>query len=125
MAQEDRYPVLGQDPRRSRIAYASQIVVLALLLRHFQAQGHFEVLGTYLRVWNPLVKPCGHLHAKEFVILSDRILRPHGAFPGFGARAPLSVSLAPEHSHPARTLPSPTPRAHHPQCTCGAGASRA
>lgn len=86
-------PVLGMNPRRLAISFLVQAAVLGVVAYQMINTGQMDVVANYLGVVNPWSKPCGLLDAKEFIMLSDNIVRPSGVAPGYGAGA-LALVLA-------------------------------
>jgi hypothetical protein len=75
-------------------------VTAAVLYKMADDSGMTTILKSHLRAapWNPLSKPCGLLEAKEYVILSDRIVvgkgQASGPQPGAGKRGKAGVPAA-------------------------------
>jgi hypothetical protein len=75
---------VGASTLRVLISLLMQAAVVVVLFIKAKDSGLFGVIGTYLRAYNPLIKPCGLLPHKEFVILSDRVVQSYGMAPGLG-----------------------------------------
>jgi hypothetical protein len=68
-----------------------------------QRSGLLDAATSYIKVYNPMIKPCGLLPHKEFLILSDAIVAPAGTGPGYG------TPLLPPHSASRRRVRPPRP----------------
>lgn len=87
--QTSAQPQTGLLKKRAAASVVLYAVVVSVLYRQFQASGMIDLLGSHLRAapWNVLSPPCGLLEAKEFVVMSDRVVTPDGqAVPGAGER---------------------------------------
>ena len=78
-------PLMGLQPRRLLASAVLYVIAAAVLYQKFSNGGTIEVVSSHLRSWTR--KNCGLLAAQEYVIMSDRILKPWGAFPGAGAHS--------------------------------------
>lgn len=76
-------PFLGLQPRRLLASAVLYVIASAVLYQRFNEGSTIEVVKSHLRSWTR--KNCGLLAAQEYVIMSDRILKPWGAVPGAGA----------------------------------------
>jgi dihydroorotase-like cyclic amidohydrolase len=59
-----------------------QALIVAILASRMHESGLFNLVGSFVTVLNPWSTPCGLLPHKEFLLLSDRVIRPHGVVPG-------------------------------------------
>ena len=83
-----KVPEFGTDPRRVFISAAMQVAVVAFLLHYFLGSAAYYDVKAYLST--RFGEPCGLLPQKEFVLVSDRVVRPFGTYPGYGEwRMPL------------------------------------
>ena len=78
-------PFLGLQPGRLLASAVMYVIAAAVLYQKFNDGGTLEVVGSHVRSWTRT--NCGLLAAQEYVIMSDRILKPWGAVPGAGAAA--------------------------------------
>jgi allantoinase len=70
--------------RRVLLSLFAQAVVVAFLYRRLSEAGIVDVVGSYLVTYNPAIPACGLLPAKEFILLSDRVVGyARAAGPGF------------------------------------------
>lgn len=99
-------PRLGFLPPRLLASIFLYTVTMGVLYKMADDNGTLALLKSHLQAapWNPLSPPCGLLSAKEFVIMSDRVVvggskgEAVGPQPGAG-----------------KLRPMPT-RRHHPRC---------
>lgn len=78
-------PELGLQRSRLGASAVMYAIAIAVLYQRFDASGVFGLAASHLRVLSPWEKACGHLDAKEFVLLSSRVLQPRGEpAPGAG-----------------------------------------
>lgn len=77
-------PVLGMDPRRLFLAFLLQASVLSIVVYQMYAGGALAVARDYAWVMSPWTQPCGLLEHKEFILVSDNVVRTFGSGPGYG-----------------------------------------
>ena len=77
-------PVMGLAPQRLLISVTLQVIALAFVLQRLRDTGVGATLHTFWRAHSPLVPACGLQEAKQFVLLSDRVVAPHSVGPGVG-----------------------------------------
>ncbi|KAL6782503.1 DAL1 [Auxenochlorella protothecoides x Auxenochlorella symbiontica] len=76
-------PVLGMDPRRLFLAFLLQASVLSIVVYQMYAGGALAVARDYAWVMSPWTQPCGLLEHKEFILVSDNVVRTFGSGPGY------------------------------------------
>lgn len=76
--------MLGQDPRRFALSIFLQAVVLGIVVYQMRQGGTLTAITNYAQALNPWSTPCGLLPHKEFFLVSDNVVLPSGAFPGYG-----------------------------------------
>ena len=78
--------ILGLQSSRLLASLFMYVVTLAVLYYKMEQGGNMAIIGSMLRAALPhrLSPPCGLLPAKEFLIVSDRIMKPWGVTPGAG-----------------------------------------
>ena len=77
-------PTTGLAPQRLLISVALQVTALAFVYQRLKDTGVGATLHTFWRTHSPLVPPCGLHEAKQYVLLSDRVVAPHSVGPGLG-----------------------------------------
>lgn len=84
---KEALPEVDTSQRARLFTYlAMQTLALAVLIGQLNKYGVLGILGTFVEVYNPLRKPCGWLLDGQFLLLSQRIVLPHGVAPGYGER---------------------------------------
>jgi hypothetical protein len=74
-------------PTRVLLSFAVQCAAWWAIYHQLQRGGALDAATSYINVYNPMIKPCGLLPHKEFLILSDAIVGPAATGPGYGAPA--------------------------------------
>ena len=85
MAYTDPIPELPRGPSLKRITFSivMQVATVAIMARRMQDTGLMETVDSFITLYNPWSTPCGLLPAKEYVLLSDRIVTTYGVLPGY------------------------------------------
>ncbi|KDD73826.1 hypothetical protein H632_c1809p1, partial [Helicosporidium sp. ATCC 50920] len=91
-------PTVGLDPRRLAVSLLLQGIALGIVSYYMYQHGTLRILGNYAGLYNPFAAPCGLRNARELILLSDTVVRPHAVGPGL-------VHVRNEHIAAVRTGP--------------------
>ena len=83
--ERDLRPLTRNGPSYLRVtsSIVMQAFAVAFIFQKMIDAGVGDTLGSYLFVHNPWATPCGLLPHKEFLLISDRVVTSHGAYPGY------------------------------------------